>query len=60
MKCKDEGGMMKDEWFYGEDFTGERDCPRGEGEGNQAVWGVSDETSRIGGVGCTTRMKAEL
>ena len=22
MKCKDEGGMMKDEYCYGKDFTG--------------------------------------
>ncbi len=40
VKGKDEGGMMNAsrEFGCGEDFTGET-CPRGEGEGNQAVWG---------------------
>ena len=43
---------------YGEDFP--RNIPRAEGEGSQAVWGVSDETSRSGGVGCArSRMNAE-
>lgn len=27
-----------------------RSLRRAEGEGNQAVWGISDETSRVGGV----------
>jgi hypothetical protein len=35
---------------YGEDFP-PRDVPRAEGERNQAVWGVQDETTRFGGVG---------
>jgi len=35
-------------------------CPRDEGEGNQAVWRVSDETSSAGGVGwAAERMKDE-